>query len=807
MAFSDRTFSGLLLGSISVMRGLPPYSMPNQRAGLILGMCLTIVGGSLRIATAADDELSAFLTQHCVACHSDQAASAAGNVAFELTDLAEPGSRPELWERVIRKLSTRQMPPVGEPRPSEAEYVAILDKLQRTLDAAAVAQPQPGRTATFRRLTRTEYQNAIRDLLAVEIDAATLLPPDELSHGFDNITVTGLSPVLLNRALLAAQKVSRLAVGGTERSLGGETFRVRPDLTQDAHIPGLPIGTRGGTVVSYHFPQDGEYEIQAWLMRDRNEEIEGLRERHELEFLLDRERLTLFPIAPPAKGQSDAAVDAQLKFRTHVTAGKHLVGVTFLKQSAPLLETLRQPLNVHFNYYRHPRIGPAVYQLSIIGPIVATGPGDSDSRRRVFSARPTGPEEESAAAETILRSLIRRAWRRPVTVADVAAIWPYYTQGRAGADFEAGLEQALSAILVFPEFLFRIERDPVEIPSKGAYRLSDLELASRLSFFLWSSLPDEELLSLAEQQQLSNPDVLTEQVMRMLRDPRALALVTNFGGQWLHLRNLHSAAPDMRLYPDFDDNLRQAMRRETELLLQQVIQADRSVLELLRSDGTFLNERLAKHYGVPHVYGSEFRPVADVARYGRGGILRHGSLLTVTSYATRTSPVLRGKWVLENILGTPPPPPPENVPALEDNTVEATLSVRERLAQHREHAACAGCHNLIDPVGLSFEHFDAVGRWRIREGTEPIDARGGLADGSRYEGVEGLETALLARPELFVRTVTEKLLTYALGRGLTSTDAPAVRRIVSEARRDDDRFSAIIQGIVRSVPFQMRQAP
>eukprot|EP00913_Durusdinium_trenchii_P023314 g21892.t1 len=651
------------------------------------------------------------------------------------------------------------MPPADSPRPSEKHYRAILSELEARLDRASKRHPKPGRTATFRRLTRTEYANAIRDLLALKVDARKLLPPDEASHGFDNITVRGLSPTLLNRYVSAAQRISRLALGRTPTSPGGDTFRMRPDITQEDRMPGLPIGTRGGMLIPYTFPTDGEYNVEIRLARDRNEHVEGLREPHSLELLLDRKRLQLFTVEPPKGGgkrprrygkASHANVDRHLKARIKVSAGPHKLGVTFLKKGGSLLETKRQPLNVHFNMYRHPRLTPAIFEVSITGPFNGKGAGETPSRRRIFVCRPKNQVDEEACAARILKNLMQRAYRRPVTAADLEKPLELYRQARREGDFEAGIEMGLSAILVNPNFLFRIERAPDEIASGHAYTISDIELASRLSFFLWSSIPDDELLRLAIRGRLSDPKILEQQTRRMLADERAQALVTNFAGQWLYLRNLDAITPDMRRFPDFGDNLRQAMRRETELFFASIIREDRSVLDILQADETYLNERLAKHYRIPHIYGPRFRRVKLTGINRRGGLLRHGSILTVTSYATRTSPVIRGKWILENILGTPPPPPPEMIPALKDNTVAANLSVRERLREHRANAACATCHNLMDPVGFSLENFDAVGQWRDLEEGKPVDASGGLPDGSRFEGVAGLERGLLKRPEIFV---------------------------------------------------------
>ncbi len=744
-----------------------------------------------------------FISKHCTDCHNANAKTA----GLDLQSLSQQPleKHAAVWEKVVRRLKTRQMPPREMPKPSEEEYQAAVSSIVAPLDAAYEKQPQPGRTQTFRRLTRTEYQNAIRDLLDLEIDAKTLLPAEESSQGFDNITVGNLSPTLLNRYISAAQKISRLAVGGGSGSPEGKTVRLRPDLTQEKHVPGLPAGTRGGAVVSHNFPQTGEYEIQVRLTRDRNEEVEGLKEPHEMEVLLDRKLVKSFPVKPP-RGADHSQVDRHLKTRFEATAGPHKLGVTFLKKPTSLLETKRQSFEAHFNMHRHPRLSPAVYQVSITGPFSTKGPGDTPSRRRIFITRPETSEDEEASAKRILANLTRRAYRRPVSELDLLKPLEFYRQARSEKDFEAGIESALSAILVNPHFLFRVERDPADARPGTAYRISDIELASRLSFFLWSSNPDDELLDLAEAGKLHQPKILEQQVRRILKDGRSQSLVENFADQWLYLRNLDSFTPDLRMFPDFDDNLRRSLRRETELFFESILREDRSVLDLLRADETFLNERLAKHYGIPHIYGSRFRRVKLDSGSKRGGLLRQGSILTVTSYATRTSPVLRGHWVLKNILGTPPPPPPANVPALKDNTVAANLTVRERLAEHRANATCARCHDLMDPVGLALENFDAVGRWRDIEADQPIDATGGLPDGSEFEGVAGLEKALLDRPELFVTTLTEKLLTYALGRGVEEFDAPAIRKIVSDANADDDRFSALILGITRSVPFQMRKA-
>jgi hypothetical protein len=744
-----------------------------------------------------------FVESNCLDCH-DHSDPKAG---LSLDNLIAAGidTHREAWEKVVRKLSARQMPPSDAARPAEDEYVAAIAWLEASLDEAAAAHPNPGRTETFRRLSRTEYKNAIRDLLALDIDVTTLLPPDESSQGFDNVTVSDLSPTLLNRYLSAAQTISRLAVGQTPQKPGEAVFRIRPDVTQDSRVEGLPVGTRGGTLIAYNFPSTGEYEVHVRLMRDRNDEVESLSEPHKLEILLDRERVEFFTIDPPRNGGTHQNVDRHLKARFKTTAGPHKVGVTFLATSPALLETKRQPLNVHFNFYRHPRIGPAVFQVSILGPFNAERGGETPSRRRLFVCQPSNPAHEEECARRILSTFRRRAYRRTVLDEDLASPMGFYRAGRADGNFDAGIELALSSVLVNPQFLFRIERDPPNVTSKTIYKIDGFELASRLSFFLWSSIPDDELLDLAANGMLRRPEVLEQQVRRMLADGRSHALVKNFAEQWLYLRNLDSISPDMRLFPDFDDNLRQAMRQETELFFESFVREDRSVLDLIKADYTFLNERLAKHYGISHVYGSHFRRVLLDENSRRGGLLRQASILAVTSYATRTSPVIRGHWVLNNLVGAPPPPPPANVPAL-DNTVSSMLSVRERLKKHREDPACASCHQMMDPVGFALENFDAVGRWRETEAGAPIDASGGFLDGGQCDGVSGLEQALLDRPERFVRAMTEKLMTFALGRGIEYYDAPAIRQIVARARDDNYRFSQLIQGVVESLPFQKRMS-
>ena len=774
---------------------------------LASGLFVSSPGRAAESAKARGDVLRfavSFVDQNCIDCH--QPGTAKGDLTLDPAEANVPANDAEKWERVIRKLRPRQMPPLGEPRPEEAEYARMVAHLESLLDRSAAEKPNPGRTETFRRLTRLEYRNAIRDLLDLEVDVSALLPKDEISLGFDNVTVGELSPTLLESYLTAARKISQLAVGRPAAAPRTETMFIPPDQTQEDDTDGLPLGTRGGAEVPFYFPADAEYELQVRLTRHRYEEVEGLRRPHDLEILLDGRPVERFTVTPPAKGKKHDHVDRHLNVRVPVKAGSHRVGAAFLRNSSALLENESQPRLAHFNLDRHARTKPAVYSLTVVGPYDATGPGDTRSRRRVFATYPATPAEEEACAARIVSTLMRRAFRRPVDQKDLAAPLRFYAETRQREGFEAGIEMALRAVLMSPQFLFRIESEPAGAAPGTVYRIPDVELASRLSFFLWSSLPDDELLELAARGTLGQPQVLAAQTRRMLRDPRAGALVDSFAAQWLYLRNLDAVAPDGRLFVDFDHNLRQALRRETELLFESILREDRSVLDLLRADYTHLNERLAKHYGIPHVYGSQFRRVPLGPESRRGGVLTHGSILTVTSHANHTSPVNRGNWVLGNILGTPPKPPPPNVPQLEAAAATGKiLSFREQIEKHRKSPACASCHNLMDPVGFAFENYDAIGRWRLDDGGVAIDASGNFPDGTAFTGAASLQQAILRRPELFVQTMVEKLLTYSLGRGVEHYDAPAIRAIVRAARPEDYRLSALVLGLVQSPPFQMRK--
>jgi hypothetical protein len=741
-----------------------------------------------------------------------------------------------VWERVVRKLRTGVMPPVGMPRPAPAAAAALVSYVETILDREATERPVPGRHAPHR-LNRAEYANAIRDLLALEVDSSALLPPDDSADGFDNNAETlGVSPALLERYLAAAAKISALAVGSPAIAPGSETYRIRGDASQTGQNEALPPGTRGGLMATHTFPLDGEYVIKVKLLEINLGAIRGLEYQHQLEVTVDGERVLLAPVGGP-KDYTESSLNAtnvvnslaeRLQVRVKVRAGQRPVGAAFLQKPAA------QGANRLQSFMRSTLIAtdhlglPHVENMTITGPFNATGASDTPARQRLFVCRPAKPADDPAPASatasarsrrssleltasedgcatTIVSRLARLAYRRPVTATDLSGLMGFYDSGRRERDFERGIELALRGILVSPKFIFRVERDPAGARTGTPYRVDDLALASRLSFFLWSSIPDDELLTVASQGRLRNGEVLERQVRRMLADPRARALVSNFAGQWLHVRNLRSTTPDKNDFPDFDDNLRQAFERELELFVASIIAEDRSVLDLITADYTFLNERLAKHYRIPNVYGPHFRRVA-LADDARRGLLGKGGILLVTSHADRTSPVVRGKWILENLLGTPPPPPPAEVPAFPEPSPGAPQSVRARMETHRASPACSSCHKVMDPLGLALENFDAVGAWRSDDGGAPVDASGQLADGTRVDGAVALRDALMKRPDVIVGTMTEKLLTYALGRGLDHHDMPAVRAIVRSASRDGYRFSALVRGITASVPFQMRTA-
>ncbi|HET9196578.1 MAG TPA: DUF1592 domain-containing protein [Vicinamibacterales bacterium] len=762
------------------------------------------------------------IRQYCGNCHSSQAKSeaTATGVVLDAPDLTRIPEQAEMWEKVVRRLRTGSMPPPGMPRPDAVTSEGLASHLETALDRAAAARPNPGRHA-LHRLNRSEYANAIRDLLALEVDTATLLPPDDSADGFDNnASLLGVSPALLERYLSAAAYISELAVGSPRIMAGSETYRIRGDASQVEQNEDLSPGTRGGLMATHTFPLDGEYVIKVRLLQTNLGSVRGLEYEHQLEITLDGARVLLAPVGGPEEYVQSSlnatdvvtAHDRKLQVRVRAKAGQRAVGAAFLRRPPAYGGSRLQPF-LRTTLIATDHLGlPHVESMTVTGPFAAAGASDTSSRRRVFICRPSaGPPEggrdhdaeERSCAERIVRTLARRAYRREVTAADIAPLMVFYEQGRSDSGFERGIELALRAVLVSPKFVFRAEQDPPAVADGQTYRVSDSELASRLSFFLWSSIPDDELLNVAASGRLRQPAVLEQQVRRMLADSRSRALVANFAAQWLHFRNLRSTTPDKNLFPDFDDNLRQSFERELELFVGSILDENRSVLDLMTADHTFVNERLARHYGMSHVYGARFRRVT-VAENARQGLLGKGGILLVTSHADRTSPVVRGKWILENLLGTPPPPPPAEVPAFPESDPRAPQTVRARMERHRASPACAGCHRVMDPLGLALENFDAVGKWRAQEAGVPIDASGQLGDGTRVDGAVALRDALMARPAVLAGTFTEKLLTYALGRGVEHYDMPAVRQILRAAERDNYRFAPLVLAIVRSVPFQMR---
>ena len=770
--------------------------------------------GTAATTTTSASDLKATVDAYCVTCHNQRLKT--GGLTLDDVSLSDPGAHADVWEKVIRKVRGGMMPPPGVPRPPAPAQTALISFLETTLDRAALAAPNPGRPLAHR-LNRSEYANAIRDLLDLHIDPSTMLPSDDSAGGFDNnADVLGVSPVLLESYLTAAERVAALALGDPKLPPVGEVFRVRQDASQDKHVEGMPIGTVGGQALDLTLPLDGEYQFEVRLFRTNLGTMRGLEYSHQLEIAVDGERVHLASFGgdkeiaassenPTLTGND---VDGRFTARVPLKAGPRRITIAFIEKTHALNTRRLQNYvrssadTIDFSGYPH------IDQIIFTGPFNPTGPGDTPSRRRIFVCRPADTADEEPCATRILSTLGRRAYRGDFTPDDQRVLLDFFRRGRAdGRTFESGIDLALRRLLASPKFAFRVERDPAGVAAGSAYALNDLELASRLSFFLWSSIPDDELLALAAKKTLRQPATLERQVRRMLGDPKAQALVDNFVGQWLQLRNLRNKQPNSHEFPDFDDNLRRALDTELELFFASIVREDRNVLDLMTADYTFVNERLARHYGIANVYGSHFRRVT-LADDTRKGLLGKGAILLVTSHAHRTSPVLRGKWVLENVLGTPPPPPPDVVPPFEEEAGAARpKSVRERMEQHRRNPACASCHRMIDPAGLALENFDATGAWRTRDGGTrgaTVDASGQLVDGTRINGVVELRQALLREPPTFVKTLTERLLTYALGRGLIAADMPTVRTIVRDAEKDQYRFSAIVLGVVRSVPFQKR---
>jgi mono/diheme cytochrome c family protein len=800
-----------------------------------------------RAATSA-----AVLKEYCATCHNERLKS--GGVVIDPAAVEHVGASAAHWERVVRKLRTQSMPPPGAPRPDAETYARVATYLETELDRTEAARPHLGKLPLTHRLSRTEYRNSVRDLLALEslpreVSIDYLLPPDNISSGFDNIAdLLFISPSNMERYLDAARKISRLAIGDPAMPVMVNIHRLDPEHPQDERVDELPFGTRGGIAVRSEFPVDGTYVVKVDV---------GAAQGHDLEILVDGERVAVRSVgggrgaptvdAPPGQpdpsdpdptppsvdrpavpgrgadqtgsagsvgaggsvgsrggnggGRGRAAAVGPIEFPLTLKAGPKLIGVTFVQRTEARDEATLRPR------MRSRGTQPAINSVTISGPYKATSGGDSPSRRRIFVCKPSSAAEELPCARRILSTLARRAYRRPVNETDIRDLLPFYERGRKEGSFDLGVQKALERLLVSSQFLFRIEREPASAVAGTAFRVSDLELASRLSFFIWSSIPDDDLLDAAAAGRLKDPQVLERQVRRMLADPRSESLVTNFAAQWLYLRDIAAKQPDEILFADFDETLRTAMQRETELFISSVFRENRSVLDLLRANYTFLNERLARHYGVPNITGSYFRRVTFPEGSVRGGLLGQGSVLTITSYSTRTSPVLRGKWVLENLLSAAPPPPPADVPSLKTETAPGKpLTLREAMIQHRAAPTCAGCHARMDPIGFAMENFDAVGRWRDRDGQQPIDATGVFPEGTKFDGITGLKKELLRQPEQFVGTVAERLLMYAIGRNLQYYDAPTVRAVMREAGPANDTLASLVLGVVKSRPFQMREA-
>jgi hypothetical protein len=758
------------------------------------------------------DAIRPVLNQYCFTCHNQRLKT--GGLTLDTLNLDAVPADGEIWEKVVRKLRTGTMPPPGLPRPDHATYSAVTEWLENQLDHAAKTSPYAGRPA-LHRLNRAEYGNAIRDLLNLEIDTNALLPPDDSAFGFDNISdALGLSPSLQEHYLSAAMKIAALAVGDPEIAPSSQTWLIRQDLTQNKHIDNMPLGTVGGALARYNFPLNAEYRLQAKLYRTNLNIMRGLEIAHQVEFAIDGKRVLLATIGGPAdlaslfEKPTDTSdmVDARLRVESPVDAGPHDITVAFLQNSQALGPDRLQPF-IRSSVDNFDWAGfPHLQSLTISGPFHPAGISETPTRERILSCRPKGASDDETCARKIVSGLLLHAYRQPVNNADLERAMKFYRVGRDHRGFEGGIQSALARILASPKFLYRIEKDPPNAKPGSMYALGDYELASRLSFFLWSSSPDDELLQSASQGHLNSEEALRREVHRMLADARGDALVSNFAGQWLQLRNLRNVQPNTDEFPDFDDNLRRAFRRETELLFQTVLKENRSVLDLLTADFTFVNERLAEHYGIPNIYGSRFRRV-PVTMEERKGLLGQGSILALTSHAERTSPVVRGKWILENLMGVPVPPPPPDVPPLKPRQDgEAPRTMREQMVEHRANPVCATCHKVMDPIGFSLENFDAVGAWRSNDAGNPIDASGELADGTKVNGVLGLRNAIVGRPDVFAETVTQKLLTYALGRGLEYRDMPTVRAIVHDAAANHYRLEDLITDVVLSTPFRMRMS-
>ncbi len=765
-----------------------------------------VVWGQAAATFSSEASQRALVNQYCAVCHNDRLKT--GGFSWSKVDLAHPGQSAEQLENVIRKLRAGMMPPPGMPRPNPATTKAFVTALENGIDQAAAASPNPGKPV-LHRLNRTEYANSIRDLLAVNIDVASLLPLDDSSHGFDNMAdVLTVSPTLMDAYIRAAGKVSRLAVGDATALPLTTTYAIPRVLSQAHHIDGTPFGTRGGISVVHNFPADGEYTFKLGFYYSPTGPLFGQNQGkgQQIEVAVNGERVALLDIDPRMTLSKDGIKTPPVR----VKAGPQQISASFIQKfDGPIEDEYRMfeqtLVDVSVGTVPGMTTLPHLHELSITGPLDVTGISDTPSRRKIFTCRPTAGGDEIPCAKKILSALASDAYRRPVTDADLEDLLGFYQSGRNDGNFETGIRTAIQAIIASPEFVFRLEHTPANAPPGTNYRVSNVELASRLSYFLWSSAPDAQLIALANRGKLKDPVVLEKQVRRMLADPRSESLATNFAYQWLHLQDLKNANPDLFLYPDFDKTLSQSMLRETELLFDSIMREDRNILDLLTANYTFVNARLARHYEIPNILGNRFRRVT-LTDPNRFGLLGQGSILMLTSTATRTSPVQRGKWVMEVLLGTPPPPKPPNVPALTETASNGRLqSVRERLEEHRKNPACASCHRLMDPIGFALENFDAVGAWRIKDGDLPIDSSGKMFDGTKLAGPVSLRQAILNHSDAFIGTFTENLLAYGLGRVIDYHDMPFVRGVEREAARNGNRFSSFILGVVKSPPFQMRR--
>jgi mono/diheme cytochrome c family protein len=771
-------------------------------ASVVTGLAMLLATTRGQTQTPSRQAATDVINEYCSDCHNSTLKT--GGVVLDPAALAQPGGHAELWERVVRQLRAKSMPPVGNPRPDAAAYGQFRTYLETELDRAAAANPNPGELPNLHRLTRTEYRNAIRDLLGLdnlpkEMDFGLLLPADNSASGFDNIAdLLYVSPATMERYLDSATKISRLAVGDPQIPVMVNIHQLPLEEPQDSRVEDLPFGTRGGTAIRSYFPLDAEYDFQVELAG-------AARSAHQLEITVDGERKQLVTIGGAGGGRGGRGGrggGAPDQYRIAVSAGPHLIGVTFVQITEALDEATLHPRQ------RTRGTQPAIAAVTIRGPYKATGPGDTPSRERIFACHPENQAAEAPCAKQILSTLMRRAYRRPVTDQDVAALLPFYQKGRKERDFDLGIQTAIERLLVSPQFLYRIERDPANAIPGSAHPVSDLELASRLSFFIWSSIPDDELVNLAASGKLKQPDIYEQQVRRMLADSRAESLVNNFAAQWLYLRDVDVKQPDLFVFRDFDEGLRQSFKKETELFLDSILRENRSVTELLTANYSFVNERLARHYGIPNINGSEFRRITFPKDSPRGGLLGQGSILLLTSYSTRTSPVLRGKYILENLLASAPPPPPANVPSLktEGDKGAEPPSLREAMVQHRANPACANCHARMDPIGFAMENFDGVGQWRETDSGKPIDVSSTLADGTVVNGIPGVKQLVLSDPERFVGALSEKLLMYGIGRNVQYYDEPAVRKIVHDAAANNNTFASLVLGVAKSAPFQMRAA-